>query len=156
MENKRRPNYKECETPEGTEIHPPKPNKMKVSLAVQIFSHSASWAMKLYVKRGHLPPVALESQNSKISKGKKALTTRSLSDDRFKEHIEFVNSLQFFRVEKPKKLTAKPAKERVDTSKAVLIPSHKGWRVTLNAMLGMCEELLGGGHLSYIAFRKCN
>ena len=144
----------------------------QVSLAVQIFSHSASTAMQLYVEQNHLPPDAIETAEflAAVNKlwdyvnscsveappGKKAVTAKTLTADlaRFDDFMDFINSLKFYRKEKPN------AKRRINTSIPVdNIPSHKGWKITLNAMKSLCSELLNQDQthpLSYICMRKCN
>lgn len=135
----------------------PRGKKMKVSLACQMFSHSAACAMRLYIQEGELPPEASDTANflEKVNSmwdfvdshslssppGKKAVSASGFQEDmlRFDDFSAFVESWIFIRRSKP-----------------VTLSSHKGWLLSLKALKSLCIELIRDQKLNHLCLRKCN
>jgi hypothetical protein len=133
--------------------------KMKVTLAVQVFSHSAATGMRMYVAADELPQEALQTAafleevnamwdfvNSSSPSGppaKRAVALAKWSDAaaKFARFMEFVSSWSFV----------------LPNGKTRQLPSHDGWRLALSALQHLCEELVVDKKvMSYLCLRKCN
>lgn len=136
----------------------PRGKKMKVILAVQMFSHTGASAMKKCVQAKLLPDDALETaefmenvnnmwdfvdSNSVFAPTyKKAITQTRFKEQLkiFDHFIDFVKSWSFIPKGRGKKS----------------MPFHKGWSLCLSSMKQLCIDLIETKIMDFLCLRKCN